>query len=605
MWSLCAPDSGAILKKTESRSVKEMYLIGIDIGGTKCAVSLGKIKTAPARRISGENASGNGALAAAIPEILAKTQFPTQGPPEAVLEKCKNEMDAILQKAGLSYQDAAGIGISCGGPLDTTRGEILSPPNLPGWDRIPVVSFFETQTGLKTRLQNDANACAAAEWMFGAGRGTQNMIFLTFGTGLGAGLILNGSLYSGTCDLAGEAGHLRLASDGPRGYGKAGSAEGFCSGGGITRAGIAAVKYAIEQGETPLLLQRAGSMERITAKLIAELAYEGDPLCLRIYRVCGQQLGKLLGMLIDLLNPERIMIGGIFARCRDLIEPEMYAVLKQEALQPASAACRILPAALGEEIGDYAALSAAAYGFFSSGVMDSDLPAPWLRERLFSRRPSAVMQVLPIYAELLQRYPQLQVCGNHIFEAFLLLAETFENGGRVLCCGNGGSCADSDHLVGELMKSFRFRRALPPALQRRLAKSPYQESRKLAEGLEGALPVVSLCNHAALISAFSNDNDPRLVFAQQINGLGREGDLLLAFSTSGNSENCVYAAAAAKSLGLRVISFTGQSDSRLSGMADTAVQVPEIETYRIQELHLPVYHALCAMTEAYFFTERK
>src|SRR5690606_15592063 len=140
----------------------------------------------------------------------------------------------------------AAIGISCGGPLDSRRGVILSPPNLPGWDRIPVVEVFQQAFKVPVALQNDANAGALAEWLWGAGRGSHNMIFLTFGTGMGAGLILNGQLYSGTNDLAGEVGHIRLAPDGPVGYGKAGSFEGFCSGGGIKQLATDRAKMALK-----------------------------------------------------------------------------------------------------------------------------------------------------------------------------------------------------------------------------------------------------------------------------------------------------------------------------------------------------------------------
>ena len=194
-----------------------MLCIGYDIGGTKCAVSLG--------RVEGERM-----------KILDKAQFPTQGAPEDVLSQMADCAEGLLKKRGLSFRDVASAGISCGGPLDSVRGVVLSPPNLPGWDAIPAVEILEKRTGVSTKLQNDANACAVAEWKFGAGRGSRNMVFLTFGTGLGAGLILDGRLYCGASDMAGEVGHIRLAEDGPVGYGKPGSAEGFCSGGGIATA---------------------------------------------------------------------------------------------------------------------------------------------------------------------------------------------------------------------------------------------------------------------------------------------------------------------------------------------------------------------------------
>ena len=318
-----------------------MLCIGYDIGGTKCAVSLG--------RVEGE------AL-----EILEKEQFPTQGAPTEVLSRMADCAEALLKRRGLSFQAVTSAGISCGGPLDSTRGVILSPPNLPGWDEVPATNLLERRTGISTRLQNDANACAVAEWKFGAGRGSRSMVFLTFGTGLGAGLILDGRLYCGASDMAGEVGHLRLAEDGPVGYGKPGSAEGFCSGGGIARSCILAVGRALSQGKTPAIYQAVdGDLTRITAYLVAKMAREGDIFCQEIYAACGRRLGMLLSMLMDVLNPEIIVLGGVFMRSQDLIRPAMEAVIAQEALPHASQVCRILPAGLGEAIGDYAALSVA------------------------------------------------------------------------------------------------------------------------------------------------------------------------------------------------------------------------------------------------------
>ena len=150
---------------------------------------------------------------------------------EEVLNRIISCVKELLNENGSCRLSAAGI--SCGGPLDIEKGLILSPPNLPGWDKVPIVKYFQNRLGVKTSLLNDANACALAEWRYGAGKGCRNMIFLTFGTGIGAGLILNGRLYSGASGMAGEIGHIRMEKTGPLGYGKKGSLEGFCSGGGI------------------------------------------------------------------------------------------------------------------------------------------------------------------------------------------------------------------------------------------------------------------------------------------------------------------------------------------------------------------------------------
>ena len=312
------------------------YIVGFDVGGTKCAVTLAKTEPFGA------------------PVILDKVRFDTEASlPYKVLDRFMTELDGVLEGKHLAYSDVVGIGISCGGPLDSERGVILCPPNLPKWDNIEICKFFTEKTGIKTYLQNDANACAVAEWKYGAGKGLKNMLFLTFGTGLGAGLILDGRLYRGTNDNAGEIGHVRLAASGPVGYGKAGSCEGFCSGGGIAQMGVAVVK----NGNVDSALYKAcgGDPTKVSAKLIAELAYKNDPDCLAIYNECAMRLGMTLSILCDVLDPEAIVIGGIFMRSDDLLIDGIMNTMKNEALIP----CRILKAGLGEMVGDYAALSIA------------------------------------------------------------------------------------------------------------------------------------------------------------------------------------------------------------------------------------------------------
>ncbi len=336
------------------------YFLGFDIGGTKCAVSLGHTE---------QTADGQTTL-----HLHTKDKFPTAAqPPMAVLEEFYTRAARLLDAEALQFSDLTAIGISCGGPLDSQKGLILSPPNLPGWDAIAVTRYFEERTGLRTFLQNDANACAAAEWKFGAGQGCENMIFLTFGTGLGAGLILNGRLYSGSSDMAGEIGHVRIAEESilpnrflPTGYGKRGTAEGFCSGGGIAQLGRYAARMQLERdGSSPLYTAAHENFDAINAQLIAELARRQDTMCLAVYKECGVRLGETLSILIDLLNPSKIILGGIFMRAADLLIPSMETVIKRESLQYAREVCTILPAGLGETIGDYAALSVACTGIES------------------------------------------------------------------------------------------------------------------------------------------------------------------------------------------------------------------------------------------------
>ena len=294
--------------------------IGLDIGGTKCAVSTGR--------------SVDGGI-----EILSREEFPTKGLSwREVLEEFALRIERILAAGG---EKLGAIGISCGGPLDSKRGLILSPPNLPGWDEVPVVAFFKDRFNVPTAVQNDANACALAEYLYGSGRGVRNLVFMTFGTGLGAGIIVDGRLYAGANDNAGEIGHIRLAPSGPVGYNKEGSAEGFCSGAGIAR--LAKIRKGLD----------------LTTKEIFERVRSGDADCLEVFRESAEKLATILAFTVDILNPEVIALGGVFMRNADLFMEIVEPVLEREALPLALKACRIVPAELGENIGDYAALAVA------------------------------------------------------------------------------------------------------------------------------------------------------------------------------------------------------------------------------------------------------
>lgn len=307
--------------------------IGIDIGGTKCALSVGEV------------------TAAAV-KILHREEFPTFPPGatpasawQTALAEFARRLDAYVAATGY---EIANLGISCGGPLDSVRGVILSPPNLPGWDEVPVVKFFAERYGVPVHLQNDANAGAFAEWKFGAGRGTRNMVFMTFGTGLGAGIIIDGRLYAGSNDNAGEIGHIRLAPTGPVGYNKAGSAEGFCSGAGMTKL---ALIRAQEQGVTlPADFNTRELFRRMDA---------GDEFCWSVFRESAAHLGTILAYVIDILNPEVIVLGGVFMRQQERFLKEILPIVEREALPLASRVCRIVGAGLSENIGDYAALAVA------------------------------------------------------------------------------------------------------------------------------------------------------------------------------------------------------------------------------------------------------
>ena len=313
-------------------------LLGIDIGGTKCAVIYGQREDDKLY-------------------IIEKVKFPTTKVDETISRIC-SELEMLMKRHGLTAENTRSVGISCGGPLDSRRGIVMSPPNLPGWDNIPIVSIIEKQTGIKTYLQNDANACAIAEWKFGAGRKTQHMVFLTFGTGLGAGIIANGKIYSGANDNAGEVGHIRLEKFGPVGYGKAGSFEGFASGGGIAQLARTRLSEIFQMGGKVSWCEPE-KIEEITALQVTEAAANGDSIAKEIIQTSARHLGLGLSMIIDILNPEVIVIGGIFSRRENMFRPQMEEIIRREALPAAHHACRIVPAELGEAIGDYAALSVA------------------------------------------------------------------------------------------------------------------------------------------------------------------------------------------------------------------------------------------------------
>lgn len=319
-------------------------LIGVDLGGTKCAVLLGNI-------------SKTGDLSVVDKIVYSTANYPT---PDIMLPQLLSGIIDLTVKNKVSIEKINSMGISCGGPLDSKKGIIMYPPNLPGWNNVPIVSYFETSLSIPVSIQNDANACALAEWKFGAGRGTRNMVFLTFGTGLGAGLIIDGKLYSGTNDNAGEVGHIRLDNFGPVGYGKAGSFEGFCSGSGVAQLARLKAIEKLQMGEKVSFCETFSELSKITTQMVAESANNGDQLAMEIFEISGTYLGKGLSVLIDILNPECIVIGSIFVRVGHLLIPAMEKALCNDVLPLARKVCNIVPAQLEEQIGDIASLSVAA-----------------------------------------------------------------------------------------------------------------------------------------------------------------------------------------------------------------------------------------------------
>jgi len=304
---------------------QRLYL-GIAIGGTKTSVTVGNKKG----------------------EIFYSVIFKTKATFHEVVEDIFTQIDKFIITAQiyienpLSVLDA--IGISSGGPLDPIKGTINSPPNLPTWDNVPIAKIFHDRYGMECYLENDANAGVLAEWMWGNGKGVDNLIYLTFGTGLGAGMILDGRLYCGTSFLAGEVGHIRMTGTGPTAYGKAGSWESYCSGTGISR-----------------LYEHLYGGKLLTAKQVCDLAEAGDKKACQVIELSSEYLGKGLALLIDILNPERIIIGSIFTRREKLFRKTMEQHLSVESLEETLNSCSIFPAGLGPQLDEKGALAIVVY----------------------------------------------------------------------------------------------------------------------------------------------------------------------------------------------------------------------------------------------------
>ncbi len=311
---------------------------GIDIGGTKTAV----------------------VLANTPPNILARAVFPTEpeNGPEPALRRIIQCLNELLRAHGFSAQDLAAIGISCGGPLDPVRGLIKSPPNLASWKDVAITNILRKEFGVPCSLENDANAGALAEHQFGAGGDCENMIFLTFGTGLGAGLILGGRLYRGSSFASGEIGHVRLSRKGPVGFCKIGSAEGWASGGGISQLAATVVRAAEKRGVKTLL----NAAQPITAIQLWEAARQEDRIAIEVIRKSGKKLGEAIAILVDLFNPECIAVGGLAMRMGEAVLKPARDMARLESLPDSFQGCKIVSAALGESIGDVAALCVAMEG---------------------------------------------------------------------------------------------------------------------------------------------------------------------------------------------------------------------------------------------------
>jgi glucokinase len=311
------------------------YVLGVDVGGTKLAT----------------------VLATRAGQVLHKVRMPTEAEkgPELGVARLISMIHQNLTDTGIEKKDVIGIGVACGSPMDAERGIILGPPNLQSWNPVPIKATLEAKFGIYTRLENDANAGALAEWLFGAGKGKRHVVYMTMGTGIGGGLILDGRLYRGTNGNAGEVGHMRVIRQGGPlcGCGKRGCLEAFCSGPSIARR----TKKALSESPRSAILDLATSIESVTAEHLFAAARQGDALALRLVDETAHYMGVGLANIIQALNPEVIVLGTIATEQGDFFLDRVRHVVRAETWPQMSDVVEILPSPLGNKVGDYGAIS--------------------------------------------------------------------------------------------------------------------------------------------------------------------------------------------------------------------------------------------------------
>ena len=313
----------------------DSYVVGIDIGGTKLATVVA-------------DKDGN---------ILQKVRKPTESEkgPDRAVQLLLEMVDEVLHLEGLQREDISGIGVSCGGPLDTKTGIIYSPPNLPGWDALPLKEMIESEFHIPTVIENDANASALAETKFGAGRGYDYVLYMTMSTGIGGGIIAQGEIYHGANDSAGEVGHQILLPDGPLcGCGKYGCLEALCSGPSIARRAQEAIT---DQPHTKILDLADGQITRVRSEHVLQAARDGDALAIALVEETAYYMGWGIANLVNILNPQIVLLGTIAVAAGDLLLDPIRRTAAEMAMQRPLEAVKIMPAELGDSIGDFAAIS--------------------------------------------------------------------------------------------------------------------------------------------------------------------------------------------------------------------------------------------------------
>jgi len=494
-----------------------MTILGIDIGGSKTALVLGNPKG----------------------EVVNRRQFTTH--PERGFEPFMETLMANAEKLLSGVARPLVCSVAVGGPLNEEEGVLLCPPHLKGWIDIPLGAVLRDALGLPVHILHDARAGAFAEWTFGLPpeSNARRLAFVTFSTGFGMGLILDGRLI----DIPGEIGHWRVAEDGPLMFGKRGSLESVASGAGIAAQAAATGKF----------------QPNVSLAELATMARAGSRDARNILEKAAIQVGRQCARLIDLFGLDAISLGTIAIHAGDLLLERVRMVAIEEALAHLGARCEIGAARLGVRLGDVACLSAAIRGghrenVASLGISSRAQLMSHLRavERLFSDRPTL----------------------DAIDLAARTITDVLAAGSKVLTCGNGGSACDAAHLAEEL--SGRFKADRP------------------------ALAALNLVADGPALTCIANDYGFARIFSRQVEALGRRGDALVAFTTSGNSENVNLALKAARDAGMRTIVFSGKGGGEAGRLADVAVVIPNAETARIQELHTFALHAVCEACEVRF-----
>lgn len=524
MTQLISRSSGPAIDKYQADTV-----LGLDVGGTKTRVVFGSLEgRAYSHREFG---------------TMADRPFD-----DWFAELTLTAESLLADHQSQDLPKPVAVSVSIGGPLNIDSGVIYAPPNLPTWIAIPLRERLIAHFQLPTFLEHDGNAGALAEHYWGAGREADSLVFLTLGTGLGAGILLNGRVLRGATDTAGEVGHMRIAPDGPLLYGKAGAWEGYCSAAGLEML----AQRTPDAFEAP-----------ITARQILQAAISGDAAALRMVEEMGAWLGQGMAVLVDVLNPQKIIVGTLGVVLGDLLLEPARAVVNREALPIAAQACQILPAALGDDLGSVASLMAVSHA--------------WREGRFIPKSAGEDPDTLvasALHAGIAVRERTVSHLSGLIASSAQAIVTALQSGGKVLACGNGGSAAVASHFASELIGRFRAERR--------------------------PLPAVSLTDNGSVLTCISNDYAYEDVFARQVEALAGPGDVVVAFTTSGRSPNVVRALAMARSRGALTIALTGRIGLAEPDGAQYVLQVASDSTASVQEEHEAIVHIWCEVIDRAF-----